>query len=259
MIRNSANRSNERYDYFASSQTFALRIPTTVHATFAAAVAQDISNQLRALADDEDPELATAAAFARDVVSGGSSELRLVNLAQPSNDGPVKDELHQPDGNLKHIRSEYPGVVIEVSHSQPSKTLGVLADAYILGSEGDIGMMLGLDLQYPGRVFKRATLTVYTPELRQVVEQNEDTTATITEMRVKKIIDKQVRSFIFLASSTQPTHSLIRVPGVPYRRWPPPLLSCNIYPGHSLDHFLGLRPCKPTSLDLHHHPFRAPA
>ena len=55
---------------------------------------------------------------------------------------------HEPDASFKHIDAEYPGVVIEISYSQKRKDLGRLADDYILGSDGSIHAMVGVDVEY---------------------------------------------------------------------------------------------------------------
>jgi hypothetical protein len=99
--------------------------------------------------------------------------------------------------------------VIEVAHSQRRKNLDYLADDYILGSDGKIRMMIGLDLDYPGVVSKRATLSVYTHERLQVVEHDEhnsSTTTTDIELHVRRVIVNQVGASDFdFASSTRYT------------------------------------------------------
>jgi len=65
---------------------------------------------------------------------------------------------HEPDASFKHIDAEYPDVVIEVSYSQKSKNLPRLADDYILGSWGSIRAVVGVDVEYKG---KMATLSIW--------------------------------------------------------------------------------------------------
>jgi hypothetical protein len=59
----------------------------------------------------------------------------------------------------------FPGVVVEVSFSQKRKDLPRLADDYILGSNGGIRIVVGLDIEYSGKMDK---LSVWRPQLRDV-------------------------------------------------------------------------------------------
>jgi hypothetical protein len=67
---------------------------------------------------------------------------------------------HDPDTSFRYSRTQYPGVVIEVSYSQKRKDLPYLADNYILGSNGNIRVVIRLDVEYRG---KMATLSIWRP------------------------------------------------------------------------------------------------
>lgn len=61
----------------------------------------------------------------------------------------TKDDValrRQPDAQFQHDRAAYPGVVIEVSYSQDGKDLDKLAWNYIQGSNGDIKVVIGIDI-----------------------------------------------------------------------------------------------------------------
>ena len=66
------------------------------------------------------------------------------------------------NSSFEHLDAYYPSVVIEVSYSQKRKDLPRLADAYILGSDADIRVVVGLDIEYRGT--KKATMSVWRPQ-----------------------------------------------------------------------------------------------
>jgi len=59
-----------------------------------------------------------------------------------------KRSKRSPDAAYAVEDVYFPGIIIEVSYSQKVKDLPRLADDYILGSNGNIQMVLGLDLEY---------------------------------------------------------------------------------------------------------------
>ena len=61
--------------------------------------------------------------------------------------------------------AKYPGVVIEVLYAQKRKDLAIIAEDYILGSNGDIRAIIGIDVEYRGS--KKATLSVWRPGVVQ--------------------------------------------------------------------------------------------
>src|SRR5271168_1425610 len=121
-------------------------MPTTIHETVNAKVVREIQNQLKSIADGGGP----SAEFAGDIEYGGSESITFP-------DGYGK---HDPDGSFHHPIPQYPGVIIEVSYTQKRKDLARLADDYILGSTGEIRVVIGLDISYEG---KMATLSVWRP------------------------------------------------------------------------------------------------
>lgn len=145
-----------RYDYWARSGRFVLRMPTRLHETFIARVAEEIVRRLRTIAGGSDP----AADFARGVHDARSSRLTLD--ADEDDDGETAPDRHEPDSSFHHSDAQYPGVVVEVSYSQKRKDLARLADAYILGSNGNIRVVVGLDIEYRGT--KKATISVWRPQ-----------------------------------------------------------------------------------------------
>jgi hypothetical protein len=136
-----------RYDYFPSIKQFVLRMPTTIHEIVSRCVAGEIKRLLNSIVERNK----ASGEFAQNIVDTGSSSLTF-----PDSDyGP-----HDPDGSFRHLKAQYPGVIIEVSYSQKRKDLPRLADDYILGSDGNIRAVIGLDVEYRG---KEATLSIWRP------------------------------------------------------------------------------------------------
>jgi hypothetical protein len=125
-------------------------MPKLLHETLIFYVTQEILRQLNTIAKSE----SRSAEFARDIENSGSSEISFTD----SEYGP-----HQPDAAFQHINAQYPGVVIEVSFSQKRKDLARLADDYILGSDRDIRVVIGIDVEY--KASKKATLSVWRPQI----------------------------------------------------------------------------------------------
>jgi hypothetical protein len=125
-------------------------MPSDLHEWVISSVVKEIQNQLEKLGAG----LNTSAAFARKVESRGSPTLDF-----------TKEECgrHTPDAQFRHERAQYPGVVIEVSYTQKRKDLAYIAEDYILGSNGDIRVVIGLDVEYSNS--KKATLSVWRPSI----------------------------------------------------------------------------------------------
>jgi hypothetical protein len=138
-------------------------MPTATHERFITSVIQEISRQLQTLAAATDSSIASE--FAQQIDSCGST-----SISFPDGYG-----RHDPDGSFGHKQAQYPGVVLEVSYSQKQRDLARLADDYILGSDGNIRAVVGLDIEYQDRsktkskgkdnASKVATLSVWRPKV----------------------------------------------------------------------------------------------
>jgi hypothetical protein len=95
-------------------------------------------------------------AFAQKVKHNGSGRL---DLQSESNDGQAIIR-RQPDAMFKHCDAHWPGVIIEVSHSQKTKAIPHLADDYILETNGSVRVVVGLDIDYKT---KKGTLSMWRP------------------------------------------------------------------------------------------------
>jgi len=125
-------------------------MPGEVHEEVAASIVREIIRQLDAIASQGGP----AAEFAKKIRPCASSTVRF--------DDPLFGK-HDPDASFRHWKAKYPGVVIEVSHSQKKRDLPRLADDYILGSNSRIRAVVGIDVNYRGG--KMATVSIWRPRV----------------------------------------------------------------------------------------------
>ncbi len=130
-----------RYDYDSHKQELIIRMPSGIHEIFIGKVEHDIISQLETIG--------TSVAVAQDIDSLRSTAIKF---------GENKSK-RSPDAAFLCGDSQYPYLVIEVSYSQKQKDLPYLADAYIVDSNGSIGMVLGLDIEYKGT--KKAMLQMW--------------------------------------------------------------------------------------------------
>ena len=64
---------------------------------------------------------------------------------------------YKPDASFWHDDAEYLGVIIEVAYSRKRKRLGRLADDYLLDSEANVRVVVGLDIEYGKKGSRKAT------------------------------------------------------------------------------------------------------
>jgi hypothetical protein len=122
-------------------------MPARLHETFLINIVEEIKVQLRSI---QGP----SAEFAKEISSEGSTTLKFDDKEYGK---------HDPDAQFRHSKAQFPGVVIEVSYSQKRKDLDRLADDCILGSDGNIQVVVGLDIEY--KASKQATLSVWRPNI----------------------------------------------------------------------------------------------
>ncbi|KFY32935.1 hypothetical protein V495_08593 [Pseudogymnoascus sp. VKM F-4514 (FW-929)] len=143
-----------RYDYDPTTNNLALRMPTQKHEVFIARVVKEIERRLSNIADSG----TDSSSFAQGVKYNGSGRL---TFQTANNDGTHSIIERQPDAVFKHKKAGRPGVIIEVSYSQKSKAIPHLADNYILESNANIRVVVGLDLDYKT---KKATVSMWRPK-----------------------------------------------------------------------------------------------
>ena len=150
-----------------------------MHEKVASSVVQEILRQLSSIACLEGP----SAELAREVIYHGSADIVF--------DDPDYGK-HSPDASFGHSRAQYPGVIIEISYLQKRKDLSHLADDYILGSDGNIHAVVGLDVDYKGNL---GSLSVWRP----VIKRGYDGVPTL---QAEKTVANQVSSVMKFALHT---------------------------------------------------------
>ncbi len=161
--------SKRSCDYYPSTETLVLRMHTDVHEYFSRYLSQRIIEKLHVISLESGSlesgslesgsleslslEPGSAADFVKGIKDLGSATIY-----------PEDPEFgtHDPDGSFHHVESPYPTVILEIAHSQKGKELRVLADEYLLGSDLEIRVVVGVDIEY--KKSKRATFSVFRAE-----------------------------------------------------------------------------------------------
>jgi len=154
-----------RYDYNGESHRLVVRMPTGVHELFIDGVEDAIRSQLKVIRSGSD----RAALFAQKVRPARSTEISFPVDDAPSN----TKSKYEPDASFWHDDAQYPGVIIEVAYSQKRKRLGRLADDYLLDSDANIRVVVGLDIEYGKKGSRKATLSVWRTHLAHTTDGDE--------------------------------------------------------------------------------------
>jgi hypothetical protein len=141
---------------------------TATHDLFIAAVVGNMCAQLTTIANTQGP----AAKVAEQIKWQNTTRIILRDEPGRVDNGNrdaktnLKYPRRCPDAAFRHSAATYPSVVLEVSFSQKRKDLPYLADSYIIGSGGSIGVVIALDLEYyrkdvKGSQSKEATISMW--------------------------------------------------------------------------------------------------
>lgn len=123
-----------------------------VNELFIARVENAIRSQLKLIGGGS----GSAAIFAMKVCPARSSEIYFpVDDAPPS----IKSK-HDPDASFWHRDAQYPGVIIEVVYSKKQKRLRRLAEDYLLDSDANVRVVVGLNIEHT-KGTRKATLSVW--------------------------------------------------------------------------------------------------
>jgi hypothetical protein len=160
-------------------------MPTGVHEMFIDGIEDAIRTQLKQIRDRSDG----AALFAEKVRIARSTEIYF-----PVDDAPPSTKSkHEPDTSFWHDDAVYPGVIIEVSYSQKRKRLERLAEEYLLDSNANVQVVVGLDIEYGRKgsrksISRKATLSVWRTQMFHTVDGD--------ELRVVQEIADEVYPFL---------------------------------------------------------------
>jgi hypothetical protein len=158
-------------------------MPSITHEVFTASVVDEIKSHIRRISEDTSrPDIA---AIARSIKFCASGDIEL--------EGDSSDDdtlMHSPDASFRYKGSGYPSVIIETSFSQKRKDIVRIAHDYIVGSRGNIQLVVSLDIEYPQP--KRATVSVW----RSEIGIGEDGTPYL---RAAKVLDNEVMLLLVVA------------------------------------------------------------
>lgn len=177
--KGSADSVHKSYDYDPYKSRLTIRMPSPLHETFCAELVSEITSQLKVLQTGDGP----LAEFARKIKHFASSR---IDLPEVMDDGETEYSRREPDASFGHHQAHYPGVIIEVCYSQKSREIPYLADDYILNTDGNVKVVVGLDIDY--KKSQRARLSVWRPEY--VLNDGE------LEFRTAAVVEAEVRFFL---------------------------------------------------------------
>ncbi|RSL44543.1 hypothetical protein CEP54_014640 [Fusarium duplospermum] len=144
----------KRFDYEPRRGCLTVRMPSPTHDFFAMYFRDTVCAQLNKLATDGTDEMKE---LAMKIESAMGSRVLLKEVDD------ANDEIkREPDILFKYPGTVYPGVVIEVSYSQDGKDLRRLAQDYILYSNADVKLFIGVDLNYHR---EPSTVSLWRPEI----------------------------------------------------------------------------------------------
>jgi hypothetical protein len=137
-------------------------MPSEVHELFIDQVEDAIRSQLKAIRDGSGRK----AQFAQKVRPARSTEIQIASASSSKS-------KYEPDASFWHDDAQYPGVIIEVAYSQKKTRLGRLAENYILDSDASVRAVVGLDIEYGKKGSRKATISIWRPQLLDTVDGSE--------------------------------------------------------------------------------------
>lgn len=130
-------------------------MPSPVHDLFIRDVENNITRQLESIGRGH----GEAARFAQAVQAMRSSRVYL-EFDESNSKSPCTKR--DPDASFKHRKAKFPGLVLEIAYSQKGLELWDLAEDYLLGSKGNIKVMVGLGIAYGAS--QKATFSTWRPQ-----------------------------------------------------------------------------------------------
>jgi hypothetical protein len=132
-------------------------MPTPTHELLIENVADDMKAQFRDIASSQGPD----AEKAKQIICQRETDIVLRDEPGRPDDNSdwdlkinAKYPQRTPDTAFGPATAFYPAVVLEISYSQKRKDLRYIADDYIIGSGGSIGVVIGLDIEYRKKTSK---------------------------------------------------------------------------------------------------------
>lgn len=142
-----------------------------------ALVVTEIKNRIDDIVRNGDP---ASRIFAREILGMGSSNIDL--LGTETQEGKPKMR-RDPDYSFQHREARWAGVVLELCYPLKRRALPHLADDYLLETDGNIRILVGIDLD---TYTKKGTISTWQPLFKK------DDRGVIVELEAALVIDEEV-------------------------------------------------------------------
>ncbi|KAI9787509.1 MAG: hypothetical protein M1839_000039 [Geoglossum umbratile] len=146
-------RSIRRYNYDPRTGLLEIYIPTTVQKLNTTRIADEIKSHIQQFSAQCTLPSALPA-FLGVIENMSSSDIF-------AHDDP--DHKRSPDAAFSHPDDQFPGIVIESSYLQAARKVEKRADEYIMMSNGNIKMVISLDVEYRPNNQQVDTVSVWQP------------------------------------------------------------------------------------------------
>ncbi|KAI9769341.1 MAG: hypothetical protein M1840_004042 [Geoglossum simile] len=146
-----------RYNYDPTTGLLEVYMPTTVHELNTTRIVDEIKSRIKQFSAQ--CALPSALPAFLDVIENKSSSDIFAH------DDP--DHKRSPYAAFSHPDDQFPGIVIETSYSQAVRKVEKRADEYIMMSDGNIKMVIGLDVEYRPNNQQVDTVSVWRPACGQ--------------------------------------------------------------------------------------------
>ena len=159
------------------SPTFNIRMPTLLHDNFTKELMSVMISQINSFNSEK--------ACVMDSLSR-LHERHSADVALSLRD---KEISRAPDASLALFDDNFPILVLETAYSQRGEDLKKIAHQYLIGSDGNIRLMIGCNIEY-GLRSRKATISLWQPDF---MINPKDTTRTI--LKSIPILDNDVMLF----------------------------------------------------------------
>ncbi|OTB17508.1 hypothetical protein K445DRAFT_278280 [Daldinia sp. EC12] len=156
-LKQNIMRVFKRFDYEPRRNCLTIRMPSPTHSYAVSLFQQEVLTELNNVLTNYTDETKS---IAKKIIS--VQDCRIYLKETGDNYGPIKRE---PDIQFQYSDTTYPSVIGEVSYSQDGKDLKRLAQDYILYSDGDVKLVIGLDFNYRA---EPSTVSLWRPEFTEI-------------------------------------------------------------------------------------------
>lgn len=202
--RRAIERLFRRHDYEPEQERIVVRMPSPIHESFLKSFERALEDSIKRVANTG----GDAGDFASNISNVGSARVLLAEGTQGSSSKALR---RQPDAQFQHERMAYPGVVVEVSYSQDGKSLGKLAQDYILDSNGNIGAVVGIDINPQG---VDSTVSLWRPQYTPSEDEGVDVLEArrvVSHMVCRTIFPLNSLADVYYCSHSGPLTELLRI------------------------------------------------